>query len=169
MTEINIYCDESCHLENDSWKVMVLGAITCPDSEKRKVFERIREIKQKHNLSKTFEIKWTKVSKSKVGFYLDLIDYFFDNENLGFRAIIIPDKNKLNHDNFKQTLAFKYFTVRADRNQDILQFLIDNNDKDVVEAARIKSEKIPVGTSNNAEETIATENKLIPNAYEPVT
>ena len=57
-------------------------------------------------------------------------------------------------DNFKQTLAFKYFTVRADRNQDILQFLIDNNDKNVVEAARIKSENIPPPTCFSSENGI---------------
>jgi len=108
---INIYCDESCHLENDGINLMVLGAVTCPDSEKRNVFERIREIKQKHNLSKTFEIKWTKVSESKVNFYLDLIDYFFDNENLGFRAVIVPDKNKLDHDSFKQTHDQFYYKM----------------------------------------------------------
>jgi hypothetical protein len=27
---IKIYCDESCHLENDHIPVMVLGAVTCP-------------------------------------------------------------------------------------------------------------------------------------------
>lgn len=26
----NLYCDESCHLENDHQKVMVLGAVWCP-------------------------------------------------------------------------------------------------------------------------------------------
>ncbi len=26
----NIYCDESCHLEHDREKVMVLGAVWCP-------------------------------------------------------------------------------------------------------------------------------------------
>ena len=31
MTEsIHIYCDESCHLENDGMKAMVLGALWCP-------------------------------------------------------------------------------------------------------------------------------------------
>ncbi len=27
--EFNIYCDESCHLENDLQKAMVLGAVWC--------------------------------------------------------------------------------------------------------------------------------------------
>jgi len=56
---INIYCDESCHLENDNQKVMVLGAIWCPYEKKDEIFERIREIKIKHRMSPKFEIKWT--------------------------------------------------------------------------------------------------------------
>lgn len=32
----NIYCDESCHLEHDRQKAMVLGGIWCPyDNRKR--------------------------------------------------------------------------------------------------------------------------------------
>jgi hypothetical protein len=31
----NIYCDESCHLENDHQKVMVLGAVWCPFDKTR--------------------------------------------------------------------------------------------------------------------------------------
>ena len=30
----NIYCDESCHLENDREKAMVLGAVWCPVEKK---------------------------------------------------------------------------------------------------------------------------------------
>ncbi|MDR1168237.1 MAG: DUF3800 domain-containing protein [Heliobacteriaceae bacterium] len=100
--EINIYCDESCHLENDNQKVMVLGAILCPCTEKKKVFNRIREIKEKHGLKKDFEIKWTKVSPAKVNFYLDLIDYFFDNASLSFRGLLVPNKAKLRHEEFNR-------------------------------------------------------------------
>jgi len=111
---INIYCDESCHLENDKSNVMVLGGLICPDVDKRKAFERIREIKQKHKLAKDFEIKWTKVSESKVSFYLDLIDYFFDNENLGFRALIVPNKDKLRHRDFNQNHDQFYYKMYYD-------------------------------------------------------
>ena len=31
----NVYCDESCHLENDHQKVMVLGAVWCPFDKTR--------------------------------------------------------------------------------------------------------------------------------------
>ncbi len=101
MTQIiNIYCDESCHLQNDREKVMVLGAVWCPLDKTRDIAVRIREIKQKHGLSPHFEIKWVKVSPAKKNFYLDLIDYFFDNDDLHFRALIVSDKTLLRHDAF---------------------------------------------------------------------
>ncbi|MED3888008.1 DUF3800 domain-containing protein [Priestia aryabhattai] len=93
-----IYCDESCHLENDKSEVMVLGGISCPDSAKQQVFKDIRDLKIKHGLSSWFEIKWTKVSMGKIKFYTDLIDYFFANKNLSFRGVVVTDKSSLDHD-----------------------------------------------------------------------
>lgn len=99
MSEIfNVYCDESCHLEHDHQKAMVLGAIWCPRDKSREIAVRLREIKQKHGLAPGFEVKWTKVSPAKVGLYLELVDYFFDDDDLHFRALIVPDKSKLRHD-----------------------------------------------------------------------
>jgi hypothetical protein len=101
MSEIfNIYCDESCHLENDRQKAMVLGAVWCPLDKRREIAVRLREVKRKHRLADSFEVKWTKVSPAGKDFYLDLIDYFFDDDDLHFRALIVPDKTKLQHDAF---------------------------------------------------------------------
>jgi len=96
----NIYCDESCHLENDHQVAMVLGAVWCPLDKTREIAVRIRDIKRKHTLSHAFEIKWTKVSPAKTQFYLDVLDYFFDDDDLHFRALIVPDKSKLDHSAF---------------------------------------------------------------------
>ncbi len=93
----NIYCDESCHLEKDRQKSMVLGAIWCPLELARKERIEIKKIKTKHNLPKDFEIKWTKVSFSKIEFYKEVVNYFFNHKNLHFRALIVPDKTLLNH------------------------------------------------------------------------
>lgn len=100
--EYNVYCDESCHLENDGQKAMVLGAIWCPKDKRREIAERIREIKQKHGLGRDFEIKWTKVSPSKLAFYQDIVDYFFDDDDLHFRGLVVPDKSVLDHDKHQQ-------------------------------------------------------------------
>lgn len=101
MSEVfNIYCDESCHLEHDRQKAMVLGAVWCSLDKTREIALRLREIKQKHGLSPLFEVKWTKVSPAKTRFYLDVIDYFFDDDDLHFRALIVPDKSLIRHEAF---------------------------------------------------------------------
>ncbi|WP_421663686.1 DUF3800 domain-containing protein [Lysinibacillus telephonicus] len=95
----NIYCDESCHLPHDSSNVMVLGSIKINEKDKQKFNEDIRELKIKHGMSSWNEIKWTKVSNSKIEFYFDLIDWFFEN-NLKFRALVAKNKKELNHDKY---------------------------------------------------------------------
>jgi len=50
----NIYCDESCHLENDHQKAMVLGAIWCPKDKVTEISKRIIEIKVRNNKSSAF-------------------------------------------------------------------------------------------------------------------
>jgi len=98
----NVYCDESCHLENDHQKVMVLGAVWCPISKRREIADRMREIKSKHGLTPYHEVKWSNVSPAKIDFYLDLVDFFFDDDDLHFRALVVPDKSVLNHAAFRQ-------------------------------------------------------------------
>jgi hypothetical protein len=79
MPEIfNIYCDESCHLEFDHQKAMVLGAVWCSKDKVHEINKRIREIKAEHGIAPNCEIKWTKVSPAKLQYYLDLINYYFD-------------------------------------------------------------------------------------------
>ena len=110
----NIYCDESCHLENDHHGVMVLGAVWCPADEARNAFVRLREIKTEHGLAPDFELKWTKVSPAKVAYYRDVLDYFFDNGALNFRAVVVPDKGLLRHSAFGQTHDDWYYKMYFD-------------------------------------------------------
>ena len=70
MIEYNVYCDESCHLPHDNSDLMVIGGISCPKEKVDYINKAIRDIK-KHGVFKFAEIKWTKVSKSKV-FYIFL-------------------------------------------------------------------------------------------------
>lgn len=113
-TEYNIYCDESCHLQNDNSNVMVLGATWCTKTVKEEVFGRIREIKMKHGFKPDFEVKWNKVSKAKTAFYIELINFFFDDDHLHFRALVVPDKKALNHEAFKQTHDTFYYKMYFD-------------------------------------------------------
>lgn len=103
---INIYCDESCHLQNDGSEYMVIGGITCPINKKNQVFKEIRDLKKRHGLNEKFEIKWTKVSSSKTEFYLDLIEYFWGNCFLTFKGLLI---NKSNIAESVSSLGWEYF------------------------------------------------------------
>jgi len=124
MTQVfNIYCDESCHLENDGQQAMVLGAVWCPLEKTAELSTHIRRIKVRHGLSPHFEIKWTKVSPAKIGLYADIIDYFFEEPDLHFRALLVPDKSKLRHDLFEQSHDEWYYKMYFD----MLKVLLDPN------------------------------------------
>jgi len=110
----NLYCDESCHLEHDHQGIMVLGAIWCPFKKAREIALSVREIKTKHGLNPNFEIKWNKVSPAKIQFYIDVVNFFFDNKDLHFRTLIVPDKAKLNHRLFGQSHDDWYFKMYFD-------------------------------------------------------
>ena len=112
MAEIyNVYCDESSHLQRDHIPVMVLGCVWCKKDKTSEISQRVREIKTQHGLSKTFEVKWTKISQAKVGFYIDLVDYFFDDNDLHFRGVLVPDKAVLDHRAFEQTHDSWYYKM----------------------------------------------------------
>ena len=89
---------------------MGLGAVTCITSFKDQIVKDIQSLKLKHGLSKDFEIKWSKVSPSKVDFYIDVLQYYFDNEHLGFRCVII-DKTKLEHGQLEVSHDEFYYEV----------------------------------------------------------
>ena len=119
---VNIYCDESCHLQNDKEPIMALGAIYCPASKKAEIFLRLSEIKKKHKLipkyikdpkenRAIYEIKWNKVSKSQLAFYRDIIDYFFDDDDISFRVLVVPDKSKLDYEKYGHTHDTFYYKM----------------------------------------------------------
>lgn len=120
----NIYCDESCHLEYDHQKIMVLGAIRCEKSYKKQAVNDIRNIKEKYNMNKFCEVKWTKVSPDKYEMYHELVNYFFSNHNLSFRAVIV-DKSQLKHDLFNQSHDNFYYKVYY---QLLCRIIVPNNE-----------------------------------------
>lgn len=103
----NRYCDESCHLENDHKRYMFLGYISCAYNQVKAHTDRIKDIKSTHKFYA--EIKWNKVSMSKLKFYLELIDYFFSTD-LKFRAIGI-DKSKTSCEDFDEYYYSMYHNL----------------------------------------------------------
>lgn len=119
---INIYCDESCHLQNDKEPVMVIGAVYCPIEKKEEIFERLYSFKIKHNLIPKnkkndkdnrpyYELKWNKVSKSKIEYYKDVINYFFDDDDLQFRVLVVSNKTDIDYEKFNHTHDTFYYKM----------------------------------------------------------
>jgi hypothetical protein len=108
---INIYCDESCHLQNDGQSAMTLGAIWCPAASARQIAEDIRALKTRHGMSPHFESKWAKVSPGGLPFYQGVLEYFFENRDLHFRALIASGKEQLRHGDFGQTHDAWYYKM----------------------------------------------------------
>lgn len=100
--EYNVYCDESCHLISNDGKYMLIGAVYCPKNKVKKVNEYIEHLKENYNISNKIELKWNKIDKKTEKLYLDIINYFFNNDDLKFRVIVI-DKTKLDHEKYNQT------------------------------------------------------------------
>lgn len=103
----NIYCDESCHLQKDTSDIMVLGCISCPNEYAKEINSSIKQIKRKYGLGLNkkkmpIELKWTKVSNSKMEMYKELIDLFFEKDYLNFRGVVATGKSNLNHEFFLQ-------------------------------------------------------------------
>ncbi|CAA7392148.1 DUF3800 domain-containing protein [Chryseobacterium fistulae] len=119
---INIYCDESCHLQNDKEPVMVIGAVYCPIEKKEEIFDRLYSFKVKHNLIPKnkkndkdnrpyYELKWNKVSKSKIEYYKDVINYFFDDDDLQFRVLVVSNKTDIDYEKFNHTHDTFYYKM----------------------------------------------------------
>lgn len=92
------FCDESCHLTNDNSDYMILAALFCRKDRVKELVQKIREIKEKHNLSKFVELKWRKVSPKTVNMYKEIFDYICSNKKYRFR-IIVADKRNITNQN----------------------------------------------------------------------
>ena len=115
----NIYCDESCHIEHDHKKYMLIGSVSSAYNQVKRHNKRIQDLKAEHNFYG--EIKWSNVSNSQYRFYKDLIDYFFDTD-LRFRAVII-DKSKIKNSKHNQdydTFYYKMYYYLLSHNKNTL-------------------------------------------------
>lgn len=116
--EYNIYCDESCHLEHDRSNVMVIGGVWIPKFKRKEICDRIKMIKNSNSINNNYELKWSKVSTLKRSAYLELINYFFDCEDLKFRAIVARNKDKLNFEKYSgdyDTWYYKMYYLMLNR------------------------------------------------------
>jgi hypothetical protein len=78
---------------------MCIGYTKITHNDYLKVKDDLKKIKLKHKSAT--EIKWSKVSMSRMELYKELIDYFFDN-NIAFRCVLVKNKKSLDHEKFNR-------------------------------------------------------------------
>ena len=94
-TTLHVYCDESRHLPYDKEPCFLLGMLSCPAERVKSAHAELSALWKDQGLPPHFESKWTKVSPGKLDFYKALVDWFFDTEDISFRTLILPDKQRL--------------------------------------------------------------------------
>lgn len=107
---INVYCDESSHLKNDTRSSMALGALSCPNYKVRDFARLIRDLKIEHGMPEKQELKWVGVSPSNLRLYQKVVRLFFESDALRFR-VIVADKSCLDHERFDQTHDQWYYKM----------------------------------------------------------
>ena len=116
MAVYKIFCDESCHLENDGADIMVLGGIRCTADKATALNKHIKWLRHQHSYHT--ELKWTKLVAKQIGFYKALIDLLFDDEDIWFKATVVQHKERLEHQTFNEgshnVFYYKmfYYTLR---------------------------------------------------------
>ena len=105
--EYNLYCDESNHLFSNDGSYMIIGSLSCPKNKVKKINKYLTHLKETYKIdnnmiSNNEELKWNKVGKKNLELYLDVIKYFFSNDDLRYRAIVI-NKSLINNKKYNQT------------------------------------------------------------------
>lgn len=84
----SVFCHRSWRPSGDDGARITVGALVCPLSAIRSLSSSLRSVKTEHGLKPDFEVKWTKVSPAKTGFYTALIDLFLRHDGLRFVGLI---------------------------------------------------------------------------------
>jgi len=93
--KFEVYCDEAfpdlftSRSQNIAQaNYLMIGSLWLPHTLRVELKSQISELRKKHNA--WGEIKWSKVSPSKLHFYLDLVNLFFAHgDNLRFRCVMV--------------------------------------------------------------------------------
>lgn len=94
--EFEVYCDEStqdaiCSTRPDRRRYLLIGSIWLLADLRTGLKASVAELRDQHDVHG--EIKWSKVSRSKMPFYKDLIDLFFSyGEAVRFRCIAVDSQ-----------------------------------------------------------------------------
>ncbi|MBI3683703.1 MAG: DUF3800 domain-containing protein [Acidobacteria bacterium] len=92
-----VYCDESRHDGGAESRFMAIGSLWVPRCRKVEITKTLRSLFRDEGLHA--EVKWSKVSASRLKPYQKVVDFFFAEEALRFRVIVV-DHTKYDPERF---------------------------------------------------------------------
>ena len=98
-TAVSVYCDESRHEGQRAQHYMVIGGLWLPRDKRGEILATLRPIQQHYRI--TSELKWGKVTQTKLAGYQALVDAIAARTDVHFRCIVV-DKSKVDHDKYFQ-------------------------------------------------------------------
>ncbi len=112
--KFEVYCDEAMPdlftSKKPGGRYLMIGSLWLPAPLREEIKGKIRSLRETHNT--WGEIKWSKVSSSRLKFYLSLVDLFASYElNMRFRCIAV-DHAQINmslHDNDSELGFYKFY------------------------------------------------------------
>lgn len=138
-----IFCDESNYMLQDTSNIMVNGALKIDEKCLLQAKKYIKYLRHKHNYYT--EIKWTKLIAKQWAFYKELIDYFFENNAMTFKATLVVNKSNARHEQYNRDHNEFYYVVYYYTLRDIVdienRFKIYFDYKDTLGGERVKTLK----------------------------
>lgn len=102
-----VFCDESRQdllaskkSISDCNRYTCIGGIMIPANKLDDIKSNITSLRERYNVRG--ELKWGTVAANRIDFYREIIDYFFNEQALSFRTIVI-DASKINNEMFNQS------------------------------------------------------------------
>jgi hypothetical protein len=82
-----VYCDESRHDGGAESRFMAIGSLWVPRGRKAEITKALRRLFRDEGLHA--EVKWSKVSAPRLAAYQRIVDFFFEEQDLRFRVIVV--------------------------------------------------------------------------------
>ena len=106
--DFEVYCDESgleALTNKKAHLYTAIGGIWINASDRNRLKNDLSAVKSKHKINGEF--KWNKVSPMSIGFYKEVLDFFFKSDFIRFRVIII-EASKVDEFKFNKSVWIRF-------------------------------------------------------------